>query len=56
MNIKEYLYLVNEAGFLNSKNIYPDVIKKELPNFDNMFKDEIEERTVLSRNEYMEDE
>ncbi len=30
-------------AILNSKNIYPDVIKKNIPVFDNMFADQIEE-------------
>ena len=30
-------------AIINTKNVYQDVIKKELPNFDNMFKDQIDE-------------
>lgn len=40
-------------AIVNSKNIYPDVIKKELPKFDELFKDEIEETKVVEENEYM---
>ncbi len=36
----------------NTKNVYPDVIKKELPRFDEVFKDEIERTKVRDRNEY----
>ena len=28
---------------MNSKNIYPDVIKKSMPQFDTVFADQIEE-------------
>lgn len=41
-------------AIVNSKNIYSDVIKKELPKFDEMFKEEIEETKVVEENEYME--
>lgn len=34
-------------AIINSKNIYPDVIQKELPRFDELFKDEIEETKVV---------
>lgn len=40
-------------AIVNSKNIYPDVVKKELPKFDELFKDEIEETKVVEENEYM---
>ena len=36
------IFDVKEA-IINSKNVYPDVIKKELPNFDRIFKDIIKE-------------
>ena len=36
----------------NTKNVYPDVIKKELPRFDEVFKDEIERTKVRDKNEY----
>ncbi len=38
-------------AIINSKNIYQDVIKKELPRFDELFIDEIEETKVVN-NEY----
>ena len=40
-------------AIVNSKNIYTDVVKKELPKFDELFKDEIEETKVVEENEYM---
>ena len=36
----------------NTKNVYQDVIKKELPRFDEVFKDEIERTKVRDKNEY----
>ncbi len=39
-------------AIVNSKNIYPDVIKKELPRFDELFKDEIESTKVVKEKEY----
>jgi len=41
-------------AIVNSKNIYPDVINKELPKFDALFKDEIEETKVVEKNDYLE--
>ena len=38
-------------AIVNSKNIYPDVIKKELPRFDELFKDEIESTKVVKEKE-----
>lgn len=39
-------------AIVNSKNIYQDVIKKELPRFDELFNDEIEETKVVDKGEY----
>lgn len=40
-------------AIINSKNIYPDVIQKELPRFDELFKDEIEEISVADDHSYL---
>lgn len=40
-----------KKAIMNSKNIYPDVIEKEMPRFDQLFKDEIEETTVIRKDE-----
>ena len=42
-NRKEVNILDFRKAILNTKNVYPDVIKKEIPNFDEKFKDEIAE-------------
>ncbi len=36
----------------NTKNVYQDVIKKELPRFDEVFKEEIERTKLADQNEY----
>ncbi|MCI8347616.1 MAG: ATP-dependent Clp protease ATP-binding subunit [Bacilli bacterium] len=42
-NRKEVNILDFRKAILNTKNVYPDVIRKEIPNFDERFKDEIAE-------------
>lgn len=42
-NRKEVNVLDFKKAILNTKNVYSDVLKKEMPKFDVMFKDEIEE-------------
>lgn len=42
-NRNEVNILDFRKAILNTKNVYPDVIKKEMPNFDEKFKDEIAE-------------
>lgn len=42
-NRKEVNIMDFKKAILNSKNIYPDVISKEMPKFDEKFKDEIKE-------------
>ncbi len=44
-NRKEVNILDFKKAIVNSKNIYPDVIKKEMPKFDEIFKDELAEIT-----------
>ncbi len=55
-NRKEVNIMDFRKAIENSKNIYPDVIKKELPRFDEIFKDEIEEGNVLEKNEYLKND
>ncbi len=42
-NRKDVNIIDFRKAILNSKNIYPDVIQKEIPRFDEIFNDEIEE-------------
>ncbi len=42
-NRKEVNVLDFKKAILNTKNVYPDVIKKEMPRFDEMFKNQIAE-------------
>ncbi len=45
-NRKEVNIMDFRKAIVNTKNVYQDVIQKELPNFDKMFKDQIEEYKV----------
>ncbi len=40
-----------KKAIMNSKNIYQDVIDKEIPRFDQLFQDEIEQTTIIEKNE-----
>lgn len=40
-----------KKAIMNSKNIYQDVIDKEIPRFDQLFQDEIEQTTMIEKNE-----
>ena len=42
-NRREVNILDIKQAIMNSKNIYPDVIKKSMPQFDTVFADQIEE-------------
>ena len=47
---RKYVNILDvRKAILNTKNVYPDVIKKELPRFDKEFKDQIEELEELLR-------
>ena len=43
-----------ERAILNTKNVYPDIIKKEIPHFKEVFKQEIEDGLDRGFNSSME--
>lgn len=51
-NRREVNIMDFKLAIMNSKNIYPDVIRKSMPEFDKMFADQIEEYRVKTQGNY----
>lgn len=51
-NRREVNIIDFKQAIMNSKNIYPDVIKKSMPNFDQIFSDQISEYNALNNINY----
>ena len=51
-NRREVNIMDIKFAIMNSKNIYPDVIKKSMPEFEKMFKDQIEEYRQSIQGDY----
>ena len=51
-NRREVNVMDFKLAIMNSKNIYPDVIRKSMPEFDKMFADQIEEYRVKTQGNY----
>jgi len=51
-NRREVNIMDFKLAIMNSKNIYPDVIKKSMPQFETMFKDQIEEYNEQTKGNY----
>lgn len=51
-NRREVNVIDFKAAIMNSKNIYPDVIKKSMPQFDAMFADQIAEYNAETKGDY----
>lgn len=51
-NRREVNIMDFKLAIMNSKNIYPDVIRKSMPEFDKMFADQIEEYRVKIQGNY----
>ena len=51
-NRREVNIMDVRLAITSSKNIYPDVIEKSMPKFDQMFKDQIEENRVETQGNY----
>ena len=51
-NRREVNIMDIRQAIMSSKNIYPDVIKKSIPQFDQMFADQIEEYRIATQGNY----